>query len=85
MSLPEFSSPPALAKLLGIEPPKVRAWIVSGELTAIDVAQRRGGRPRYRIAREAVEAFLRRRSTVPAPRVPRAKKQEAADPHGLLT
>jgi len=85
--VPESSlwfSPPAFAKELGVEPPKVIAWIRSGELVAVNIAQRVGGRPRYRISREAIETFLRRRSTSPAPKVSRRKRESRGDVFGLL-
>jgi excisionase family DNA binding protein len=67
-------SPPALAAELGVEPPKIIAWIKSGELLAVNVAQNVGGRPRYRISRAEVDRFLARRSSAPAPKEPRRRK-----------
>jgi excisionase family DNA binding protein len=59
-------SPPQVAKQLGIDAAKVIRWIRAGELRAIDVAARRGGRPRWRISTADLEAFLRFRQS-PAP------------------
>jgi excisionase family DNA binding protein len=64
----EFLTPPQAAALLGVDAHKVLVWVRSGELRASDLATRRGGRPRYRIARTDIEAFLNRRSVVPAPK-----------------
>jgi len=61
----EWLSPPQLARELGVKPGKVLAWVRAGELRAVDMAQNRGGRPRYRIARRAVDAFLAARAAVP--------------------
>jgi excisionase family DNA binding protein len=60
-------TPPELATAWGISPEKVLAWIRCGELRAVNVATRLGGRPRYRIDAEAVHEFLRAREAVPAP------------------
>jgi excisionase family DNA binding protein len=50
-------TPPQLAKLWGISADKVLAWIQAGELRAIDVSTRRGGRPRWLIDVDDVAAF----------------------------
>ncbi|MHB1426943.1 MAG: helix-turn-helix domain-containing protein [Gemmataceae bacterium] len=60
-----------VARRLGVSVDKVRAWIASGELRAIDVALRRGGRPRWRITAEDLDAFLVSRSVAPVPVVRR--------------
>ena len=70
-------SPPQIAKELGIDGGKVLAWIHSRELIAVDVSETRGGRPRWRVSREALENFLRRRSTSPTETPTRRKKAEA--------
>jgi hypothetical protein len=41
---------------------KVYGWIRSGELEAINLAARRGGRPRWKIAASALSNFDQRRS-----------------------
>ncbi|MBC7854564.1 MAG: helix-turn-helix domain-containing protein [Pirellulaceae bacterium] len=66
---------PKVAEELGIDSGKVLAWIHSGELIAVDVAERRGGRARWRISQVELDAFLQRRQSrppVPAAR-PRRK------------
>ena len=63
---PTALTPPKVAKLLGVNPDKVLAWIRKGDLHATNVTAKPGGRPRYRIEREDLEAFKNRRT-------PRAK------------
>ena len=46
---------------LGVGVDKVYSWIHSGALQASDVSKGRGGRPRYLIAQDAVDAFLTQR------------------------
>lgn len=70
-------TPPQLAKLWAVAPEKVIGWILAGELEAVNFAARLGGRPRYRITREAKEAFERRRAVVVKP----AKVRRTADYH----
>ena len=64
----EYSTPPAIAELLGIDVDKVRTWILAGELKAVDVATTTGGRPRWRISRQDLEEFLIQRSSSPPPK-----------------
>lgn len=54
-------TPPQVARLWGINPDKVVAWIKSGELRAIDASTRPGGRPRYLIDVADIRAFETRR------------------------
>ncbi len=57
-------TPPQIARLWGISPDKVVAWIKAGELPAIDGATRANGkRPRYLIDVADLGEFERRRST----------------------
>jgi excisionase family DNA binding protein len=58
---PSYLTPPQVAKYLRVNPATVIAWIRSGELVASNLSRKRGGRPRYRISREALDAFLRAR------------------------
>ncbi len=53
----------------------VLGWIRRGELRAIDVSRQRGGKPRWRITREALEAFELSRTPTPPPPQMRRKKQ----------
>ena len=52
-------SPPQVAALIGVNAGKVGTWINSGELQAYDISN--GTRPRWRITREALGDFRRRR------------------------
>lgn len=69
-------TPPEVAKLLGIGPDKVLAWIRSGELRAVNVATTVKGRPRYVIDQEDLAAFLEARSVKPKPKV-RTRRRRA--------
>jgi excisionase family DNA binding protein len=60
-------TPPQFAKRLGIDVSKVLTWIRNGELRAVNVAERVGGRPRWRISSTAIEEFIRRRESTPPP------------------
>jgi excisionase family DNA binding protein len=73
-----YLTPPTVAESLGINETKILAWIHAGELAAIDVSLRRGGRPRWRIAQEALEAFLISRSAQPP--APVVRRRRRADP-----
>ncbi len=68
-------TPPTVAKMLGIKVDKVHAWIHAGELKAVNVAQKRSGRPRWRIMDEQLQEFLRsRQNAKPTPRRRRKHK-----------
>lgn len=70
------TTPPKLARTLGVTADKIRAWINSGELVAVDLATRRGGRRRLRIMPADLDAFLRRRRVVPASSGKRRKREQ---------
>lgn len=73
----DFLTPPALARRLAVKPEKVRAWILRGELEAVDVSDRAGlGRPRWRISQQAIEKFLARRSAQPPPKPVRRRRRD---------
>ena len=72
-------TPPELAELWGVSPDKVRAWIHSGELQAVNQAAKQGGRPRYRISRKAIEKFEARRSVQQEVARPRKRRKPADD------
>jgi hypothetical protein len=67
-------TPPELARQWGVDPHKVVAWIRAGELRAIDVATRRGGRPRYLIDLADIEVFEQGRLVAPPTRIPRKRR-----------
>lgn len=56
-------TPPELAKLCSVKADTVRAWIEAGLLEAVNFADPKSTRPRWRIMPEAWEAFLRSRSS----------------------
>ena len=77
---PTWLTPPQFAKRLGVQAQKVLGWIRSGELRAVNVADRTGRRPRWRISAEAAEEFLRRREAVPCSAQPRSTGYHYAQP-----
>ncbi len=72
-------SPAQFAAKFAIGVHKTLALIASGELAAINVAAKIGGRPQWRITAEALAEFERRRSAQPKPVTAgrRRKKQVA--------
>jgi len=58
-------TPPKIASECGVEVAKVHAWIRSGELKAINLAEKIGGRPRWKVEPAEWEAFKGRRATTP--------------------
>lgn len=71
-----YLSPPAVARRLAVKADKVVRWIKSGELPAINVAERPIGRPRYRIAEVDLQDFLRRRSATPPTKPVRRRRRD---------
>lgn len=68
---PEYLTPPEAARLLGVNPDKVRCLIRSGKLPAINTSRR--PRPRWRIARTDVENL--RQVATPKPPQRRPKRE----------
>ena len=64
-----------LARRWRIGPEKVRAFLARGELVGVNVAMSLVGRPQWRITRESVEQFEKRRSSAPQPKPTRRHKQ----------
>jgi excisionase family DNA binding protein len=62
-----------ICKRFGVGEHTVLAWIHSGELSAINVSRRAGGKPKWRITPEALQAFELLRSASPVK--PRAKQR----------
>jgi excisionase family DNA binding protein len=63
-------TPNELARLLRVSADRVRRWITNGELTALNTAPSRCGRPRYVILPHHLAEFERRRAAAalkPAP------------------
>lgn len=74
----EYMTPEEVARRLGINGNKVRAWIASGRLQASDIALRDGGRrPRWRVSQAALDAFLKSRSNRPPAKVSRRQREES--------
>jgi len=70
----DYLTPPAVAKLLHVRPDRVRAWIRSGQLRAVDLSD--GTRPRFRISESDLQIFLNRRSAAPEPKVSRRRRRD---------
>ena len=79
--MPEFLTTRQVAEMLSVDIGKVGDWLAAGDLVGVNVAKVSGGiRPRWRISRQALEAFLAARQThqpVPAPRRRRQEKTAA--------
>ncbi len=70
-----WHTPPQVAEQFGIDAAKVLGWIHSGQLIAVDVSAKRGGRPRWRISQSALDSFLAgRQSTPAAPITPKTRR-----------
>jgi len=70
-------TPPQVAKLLAVDVDRVRRWIRSGRLRGIDVSENPGtGRPRFRVMREDLDAFMAGRIVGPPP--PRRPRRRTA-------
>lgn len=67
-----------VAELLLVDVGKVHDWISGGDLAAVNVTRVRGTRARWRISREALDAFLASRGNRMAPPpAPRATRRRA--------
>jgi hypothetical protein len=69
-------TPAELARLLRVSPDRVRAWIVAGELTAINTASRRCGRPRFVILPQHLTEFAARRAAAAPKPAPRRRRRQ---------
>lgn len=59
-------TPPQIAAILGCKVQKVRFWIETGELKAVNYATNRNGiKPRWKVRPEDFEAFERSREVQP--------------------
>jgi excisionase family DNA binding protein len=72
---PAGMTPNELAKLLRVSADKVRHWIITGELLAVNVAGTRCGRPRYVVLPHHLEQWERSRQAAPPPKPPRRKRR----------
>jgi excisionase family DNA binding protein len=73
-TLPRYLTTSDAAELLSVTADKITDLIHAGQLAAIDVSLHRGGKARWRISVEDLEAFIRRRSSQPATVAARAKR-----------
>ena len=71
-------TPNELAKVLRVSDDRIRAWIKSGELGAINTADVRSGKPRYIILPDHLAEFQRRRLAAMAPKPAPRRKRPAA-------
>ena len=53
----------------------VLRWIRTGDLRAIDVSRNSGGKPRWRVTQESLQAFEALRTGTPAPATKRRRRQ----------
>jgi excisionase family DNA binding protein len=67
--------PKQVAERLGVNSDKVLAWIRAGELSAINVAQKASGRPRYRIDPVDLAAFEAHRRIYPKRQAPQCRRR----------
>ena len=66
-----------LKKRYGVGEHTVLGWIRRGDLKAINVARRaEGGRPKWRITQDAVDAFELLRGSQPEPTAPRRRRKK---------
>lgn len=77
-NLPAALTVREVAELLGIRQHSVLALIHKGELRAFDVSLERGGKPRWRIARDELDSFMTRRTHQAAP--PRRRHRSRSIP-----
>jgi hypothetical protein len=75
---PRGHTPADVASLLRVSVDRVRAWIVAGELGAVNVAKTRCGKPRYVVLPHHLAEFERRHAAAqPKPtRQPRKRTTE---------
>jgi excisionase family DNA binding protein len=63
------------ARLLRVSEDKIRVWIRSGELAAVNTAGPRSSKPRFVILPQAIERFAAARSPAAPAKTPRGKKR----------
>jgi excisionase family DNA binding protein len=77
LSPPRGYTPNELARVLRVSPDRIRAWIKSGELQAVNVSQHRCSRPRFVVLPHHLAEFERDRQVGPPPKAPRRRKKTA--------
>ncbi len=60
-----FHTVKQIAEILDVRTHAVTSLIRSGQLVAVDISLKPGGRPRWRIEADAFDAFLAKRTYVP--------------------
>jgi excisionase family DNA binding protein len=68
-------TPKELARLLRVNADKVRGWIKSGVIGAVNVAGHQCGKPRFIVLPHHLEDFLSKRSAGPPPKPPRRRRR----------
>src|SRR4051794_17657335 len=71
-------TPRELARLLRVSPDRIRAWIIAGELGAVNTAATRCGKPRFVILPHHLEAWEKSRR-VGTSAVPGKRKQRSIE------
>lgn len=74
-----YSKVPHLADDYAVSQHTVLNWIARGELEAVNVARKPGGRPSWRISREALARFEAARAATPRQAPTRTRRQKPAD------
>lgn len=72
----DWMTPPEAAAMFGIRAEAIRRYIRANELPAVNFARQGARRPRLRIHREALDAFLRRRAVAAPPRTAKRRSDE---------
>jgi transposase len=68
-----------LAKRFRVSPDKVRLWIKRGELSAVNTANARCGKPRFVVTADALAAFEQGRQATPPKAAKRKKRTNLVD------
>lgn len=76
-----YLTPADVAQRYGVSEDKVAFWIRAGELRAINLATRRTGRPRWKIAPADLVIFESGRAATPVESSPRRRRQQ---PPGVI-
>lgn len=71
-------TPREVGQLLRVSPDRVRAWIASGELGAVNTAPTRSGKPRFVILPHHLTAWEQGRQAARPKPAPRRRRQATA-------
>jgi hypothetical protein len=71
-------TPREVARLYRVSPDRVRAWIKSGELGAVNIAHTRCGKPRFVVLPHHLSEFEQRRKASTTTKPPRRRRREPA-------